>query len=161
MMNGLIDRAGNFASDRAGKPVQMTEEDRSSSEGDVVSRREESHGMTMAGVLVTKFDVTGLAVDLRSLAAVTERRCGVRATLLDYGVRLSVELARNAVCNPTHRADERLSKWLLRQHDRPGTEPVHETVAGVAQILGLQRRQRAARWTPSVRPAQSKPHGDR
>ena len=28
----------------------------------------------------------------------------------------------------------------MRQHDRPGTEPVHETVAGVAQIFGLQRR---------------------
>jgi CRP-like cAMP-binding protein len=90
--------------------------------------------------LVTKSDVTGLAVDIRSLAAVTERRFGVWAVLLDYGVRLSVELAQNAVCNLTHRTDERLSKWLLRQHDRLGTEPVHETVAGVAQILGIQRK---------------------
>jgi outer membrane receptor protein involved in Fe transport len=51
-----------------------------------------------------------------------------------------MKLARNPVCNLTHPTDERLSKWLLRQHDRPGTEPVHETVAGVAQIFGLQRR---------------------
>jgi hypothetical protein len=80
----------------------MTGAKRSSSEGDVVSRREESHGMTMAGVLVTKFDVTGLAVGIRSLAAINERWCGVRTALLDDSVRLSVELARNAVCNLIH-----------------------------------------------------------
>lgn len=90
--------------------------------------------------LVTKSDVTGLAVDLRSLAAITERRSAVRAVLLDYGVRLSMELAQNSVCNLTHRTDERLAKWLLRQHDRVGAAPVHETVAGVAQILGVQRK---------------------
>ena len=90
--------------------------------------------------LVTKSDVTGLAVDIRSLAAITERRSAVRAVLLDYGVRLSMELAQNSVCNLTHRTDERLAKWLLRQHDRVGAAPVHETVAGVAQILGVQRK---------------------
>lgn len=90
--------------------------------------------------LVTKADVTGLAVDIRNLAAITERRSAVRAALLDYGVRLSVELAQNSVCNLAHRTDERLAKWLLRQHDRLGAAPVQETVAGVAQILGVQRK---------------------
>ena len=33
--------------------------------------------------LVTKSDVTGLAVDIRSLAAITERRSAIRAVLLD------------------------------------------------------------------------------
>ena len=90
--------------------------------------------------LVTKADVTGLAVDIRRLAAITGRHSAVRAALLDYGVRLSVELAQNSVCNLAHRTDERLAKWLLRQHDRLGAVPVQETVAGVAQILGVQRK---------------------
>ncbi|WIY70800.1 Crp/Fnr family transcriptional regulator [Aquidulcibacter paucihalophilus] len=90
--------------------------------------------------LVTKTDVTGLAVDIRSLVAIIERRSAVRAVLLDYGVRLSMELAQNSVCNLTHRTDERLAKWLLRQHDRVGGVPIQETVAGVAQILGVQRK---------------------
>lgn len=90
--------------------------------------------------LVTKSDVTGLAVDIRNLAAIIERRSSVRAVLLDYGVRLSVELAQNAVCNLSHRTDERLAKWLLRQHDRVGAAPIQETFAGVAQILGVQRK---------------------
>jgi len=90
--------------------------------------------------LVTRSDVTGLAVDIRSLAAIIERRGSVRATLLDYGVRLSVELAQNAVCNLSHRTDERLAKWLLRQHDRVGAAPIQETVVGVAQVLGVQRK---------------------
>jgi CRP-like cAMP-binding protein len=90
--------------------------------------------------LVTKADVTGLAVDIRSLAAIVERRSAVRSVLLDYGVRLSVELAQNSVCNLSHRTDERLAKWLLRQHDRLGAAPVQETVAGIAQILGVQRK---------------------
>ncbi len=90
--------------------------------------------------LVTKSDVTGLAVDIRNLAAITERRSAVRAAMLDYGVRLSVELAQNSVCNLAHRTDERLAKWLLRQHDRLGAASVQDTVVGVAQILGVQRK---------------------
>lgn len=50
-MSGLIDRSGNNASDRAENPVHMTGSERSSSERDLVSRREESPGLTMAGVL--------------------------------------------------------------------------------------------------------------
>lgn len=90
--------------------------------------------------LVTRSDVTGLAVNVRDLATLVERRSRVRQVLLDYGVRLSVELAQNAVCNLCHRTDERLAKWLLRQHDRVGAGPVQETVLGLAQILGLQRK---------------------
>jgi CRP-like cAMP-binding protein len=90
--------------------------------------------------LVTRSDVGGLAVDIRDLTAVVERRAGVRQVLLDYGVRLSVELAQNAACNLCHRTEERLAKWLLRQHDREGAVPVRETVIGLAQILGVQRK---------------------
>lgn len=90
--------------------------------------------------LVTRSDVTGLAVNVKELASVVERRSTVRQVLLDYGVRLSVELAQNAVCNLCHRTDERLAKWLLRQHDREGSAPVRETVLGMAQILGIQRK---------------------
>lgn len=90
--------------------------------------------------LVTKSDVTGLAVDIKTLAAVVERRTPVRRILLDYGVRLSVELAHNAACNLRHRTDERLAKWLLRQHDREGPAPIRETVLGLSQILGVQRK---------------------
>lgn len=97
----------------------------------------QSHG---AYRLVTKSDVTGLGVSLKDLAVVMERRNSVRRVLLDYGVRLSVELAQNAVCNLCHRTDERLAKWLLRQHDREGAAPIRETVLGLAQILGVQRK---------------------
>ena len=90
--------------------------------------------------LVTRTDVTGLAVDIKSLVSVVERRSSVRAVLLDYGVRLSVELGQNAVCNLCHKTDERLAKWLLRQHDREGSAPIPETVLGLAQILRVQRK---------------------
>jgi hypothetical protein len=63
MMSGLIDRSGNTTSDRAENPVHMTGSERSSSEHEVVSRREQRDGLTVAGVVVTKSGVTGLAVD--------------------------------------------------------------------------------------------------
>jgi hypothetical protein len=63
MMSGLIDRSGNTTSDRAENPVHMTGSEPSSSEHEVVSRREQRDGLTVAGVVVTKSGVTGLAVD--------------------------------------------------------------------------------------------------
>jgi CRP-like cAMP-binding protein len=90
--------------------------------------------------LVTRSDVTGLAVEIKNLAAVVDRRSAVRRALLDYGVRLSAEVAQNAVCNLCHRTEERLAKWLLRQHDREGAAPIRETVLGLARILGVQRK---------------------
>lgn len=90
--------------------------------------------------LVTKSDVTGLAVDVKNLASVVERRSSVRDILVDYGFRLSVELGQNAVCNLCHKTDERLAKWLLRGHDREGSAPIPETVLGLAQILRVQRK---------------------
>jgi hypothetical protein len=63
MMSGLIERSDSTAGDRAENPVHMTGSEPSSSEHEVVSRREESPGMTMAGMVVTKSGFTGLAVD--------------------------------------------------------------------------------------------------
>lgn len=90
--------------------------------------------------LVTRSEVNGIAVDAKSLHAFCAQRQPVRGVLMDYGARLSVELAQNSLCNLCHRTEERLSKWLLRQHDRLHQARIQVTVQGLADILGVQRK---------------------
>lgn len=63
MMSGLIERSDSTAGDRAENPVHMTGSEPSSSEHEVVSRREQRDVLMVGGVVVTKSGVTGLAVD--------------------------------------------------------------------------------------------------
>ena len=90
--------------------------------------------------LVTRTEISGIAVDASSLRALCERRPSIRSVLMEYGARLSVELAQNSLCNLHHRTEERLSKWLLRHHDRLFEGQINVTVQGLADILGVQRK---------------------
>lgn len=90
--------------------------------------------------LVTRSEVNGIAVDAKSLHALCAQRQSVRSVLLEYGAQLSVELAQNSLCNLCHRTEERMSKWLLRQHDRLHQPRIEVTVQGLADILGVQRK---------------------
>ena len=90
--------------------------------------------------LVTRSEVNGIAVDAKSLHALCAQRQSVRSVLMEYGARLSVELAQNSLCNLCHRTEERMSKWLLRQHDRLHQSRIEVSVQGLADILGVQRK---------------------
>jgi CRP-like cAMP-binding protein len=90
--------------------------------------------------LVTRSEVNGIAVDAKSLHTLCAQRQSVRGVLMEYGARLSVELAQNSLCNLCHRTEERMSKWLLRQHDRLHQAKIDVTVQGLADILGVQRK---------------------
>jgi len=90
--------------------------------------------------LVTRSEISGVAVDAQSLRALCARRPSVRSVLMEYGARLSVELAQNSLCNLHHRTEERMAKWLLRQHDRLHRGKIDVTVQGLSDILGVQRK---------------------
>lgn len=76
------------------------------------------------------------AVRLRALVA---ERPGVRAVLGAYVAGVQAELERSVACNALHRAEQRLSKWLLRCHDRNDGCAFNLTQEHLASILGAQR----------------------
>jgi CRP-like cAMP-binding protein len=61
-----------------------------------------------------------------------------RALLLYASARLS-QLSQRAVCNGTHRVEERLCSWLLMVHDRAGDDQLQLTHEQIASHLGTRR----------------------
>ncbi|MGH9968698.1 MAG: Crp/Fnr family transcriptional regulator [Pyrinomonadaceae bacterium] len=63
----------------------------------------------------------------------------MQEALLRYLNVLLIQLSQRAVCNGSHRLDERLSTWLLMIHDRSNGEPLPLTHEEIAYRLNTRR----------------------
>lgn len=63
----------------------------------------------------------------------------VRAAMLQYAKSLIVQLMESVACNSLHRAEQRVSRWLLSAHDRVNSDTFPLTQAAISQVLGLRR----------------------
>ena len=56
-----------------------------------------------------------------------------------YTQSMMVQMAQNVLCNSTHGADQRLSRWLLMTGDRMRSDTFGLTQEFLAQMLGVRR----------------------
>jgi len=63
----------------------------------------------------------------------------LRAILLEYANRLSIEVSQAVACQCFHAARSRLARWLVVASDRTRSEMLEVTQDSLSQILGLAR----------------------
>lgn len=80
-----------------------------------------------------------LRIEARRLRELASERAGLRNVLATYDASLQVELAQSAPCNALHRTEQRFAKWLLRAHDRAGSDTLFMTQEFLGNMLGSQR----------------------
>ena len=78
-------------------------------------------------------------IEVGRLRELLGRHEGLRNTLEAYSSAQTSEAQQNAACNAVHRLEGRLAKWLLRCHDRLGTDSIPMTQEFLSYMLGAQR----------------------
>lgn len=63
----------------------------------------------------------------------------VRETMLRYAKLLITQTMESVACISQHRAEQRVSRWLLQAHDRVQGDVFQITQQAVSDILGLRR----------------------
>lgn len=94
-----------------------------------------------APLYLTQVTVAGSAVKVNRDVIKREFGFGsaMQEALLRYLNVFLSQLSQRAVCNLSHRLDERLSTWLLMIHDRSDGEPLPLTHEEIAYRLGARR----------------------
>ena len=70
--------------------------------------------------------------------AISQYPC-VRDAMMDYAKSLTLQLMESVACNSLHRAEHRISRWLLSAHDRVHSDTFQLTQDAISQVLGLRR----------------------
>ncbi|WP_244447206.1 Crp/Fnr family transcriptional regulator [Hoeflea sp. BAL378] len=70
--------------------------------------------------------------------AIAEYPC-VRDAMMEYAKSLTLQLMESVACNSLHKAEQRISRWLLDAHDRVQSDTFQLTQDSVSQVLGLRR----------------------
>jgi CRP-like cAMP-binding protein len=63
----------------------------------------------------------------------------LRAVLLEYAYRLSLDVAQSATCLCYHTVLQRLCRWLLIASDKTSSDVIDMTQDSLAQVLGVAR----------------------
>ena len=63
----------------------------------------------------------------------------VRKTMLRYAKLLITQTMESVACISLHRAEQRVSRWLLHAHDRVRGDAFQITQQSVSEVLGLRR----------------------
>lgn len=80
-----------------------------------------------------------LSVESAVLRDLVAERPHLRSLLERYSLKMQIDLAQSLACNALHRLEQRLSKWLLRCHDRVDGDTLVVTQEALAQMLASQR----------------------
>jgi len=78
-------------------------------------------------------------IALQDLDEAITRFRSVQEAVLVYARALIVQLMEAVKCNSRHSAEQRISLWLLRAHDRMGGEGFPLTQEALSELLGLRR----------------------
>ncbi|WP_291009099.1 Crp/Fnr family transcriptional regulator [Hoeflea sp.] len=70
--------------------------------------------------------------------AIAEYPC-VRDAMMEYAKSLTLQLMESVACNSLHRAEQRVSRWLLNAHDRVQSDTFQLTQEAISKVLGLRR----------------------
>lgn len=63
----------------------------------------------------------------------------VRDAMMRYAKSLTVQLMESVACNSLHKAEQRVSRWLLHAHDRVNSDTFQVTQQGISKVLGMRR----------------------
>lgn len=78
-------------------------------------------------------------VSIKDLDEAIERYPCVRRAMMHYAKSLTVQLMESVACNSLHKAEQRVSRWLLHAHDRVNSDTFQVTQQGISQVLGMRR----------------------
>jgi CRP-like cAMP-binding protein len=74
----------------------------------------------------------------QDFASITQR-AEIRRLLLRYTMFVALQTVQIGICNATHSAEQRLSRWLLQARHALGEHAVPLTHRAMARILGVRR----------------------
>ncbi len=63
----------------------------------------------------------------------------VSDAMMRYAKSLTVQLMESVACNSLHKAEQRVSRWLLHAHDRVSSDTFQLTQQGISEVLGMRR----------------------
>jgi CRP-like cAMP-binding protein len=78
-------------------------------------------------------------VSVKDLDEAIENYPCVRDAMMRYAKSLTVQLMESVACNSLHKAEQRVSRWLLHAHDRVNSDTFQLTQEGISKVLGLRR----------------------
>ena len=78
-------------------------------------------------------------IDATVFRQIAETNSELRRVMAAYDGALVRELAQSGPCGIVHRTTQRLSKWLLRAHDRADGDTIEMTQGILSNLLGTQR----------------------
>jgi CRP-like cAMP-binding protein len=84
-------------------------------------------------------DGSGYKISAKMFEEEFERGGALHDLILSRLEAIITETAQTALCNQTHRAVERLSRWLLTLADRSHCEEIFLTQETIANLLGVNR----------------------
>jgi CRP-like cAMP-binding protein len=93
-----------------------------------------------------------LQVDAKTLQNMIEQESAFLELLFDYTCTLTTQFAVTGACTLSHKAEQRLARWLLTARDRVSSDSMTLTHDDMGQILGVSR----SRVSSAVRALQKK-----
>lgn len=78
-------------------------------------------------------------ISIKDLDEAIENYPCVRDAMMRYAKSLTVQLMESVACNSLHKAEQRVSRWLLHAHDRVNSDTFQLTQQGISEVLGMRR----------------------
>lgn len=98
-----------------------------------------AHAQEMPYRALVQVPVEALSIKARIVREEFMRGGQLHNLLICYTHSLFAQIARSAVCNRFHTAEQRLCRWLLCTHDRVQSDTVDLTHEIISYMLGTQR----------------------
>ena len=97
------------------------------------------HSGRMPYRTVAQSSMEAVRIEASAIHEEIERVGRLSYVLLCYSNSLFIQIARSAVCNRFHPAEQRFSRWLLDTGDRIDSDAIEITQECIASLLGIQR----------------------
>lgn len=78
-------------------------------------------------------------ISIKDLDEAIESYPCVSDAMMRYAKSLTVQLMESVACNSLHKAEQRVSRWLLHAHDRVNSDTFQLTQQGISTVLGMRR----------------------
>lgn len=88
---------------------------------------------------IVQVDGEAWQIECQDLVAIIEKRPEIRRLLLRYAMFVQLQTAQIGICNASHRAEQRVSRWLLQARDALDRNRLPLTHRMLARILGVRR----------------------
>lgn len=96
-------------------------------------------GRRAAGRAIVQVEGRSSQISVAPFRAAVEQSKGIRDIIVRYNDAQMALIQQSAGCNALHKAEERLSRWLLQTRDRSDSDMLPLTHEFLAEMLGLQR----------------------